>query len=86
MLSSETQVFHLISVDHNTGTAAGASTLHGVLPAQHQYFLLLHCEGSGRGAHHSVTMQGGSRHTPMKSTTLGCRMAATMLTCTQQPR
>ena len=28
----------------------------------------------------SVTMQGGSKHTPMKSTTFGCLMAAMMLT------
>lgn len=29
----------------------------------------------------SVTIQGGSRHTPMKRTTFGCRMALMMLTC-----
>ena len=29
----------------------------------------------------SVTIQGGSRHTPMKRTTFGCLMALMMLTC-----
>ena len=29
----------------------------------------------------SVTIHGGSRHTPMKRTTFGCLMALMMLTC-----
>lgn len=32
----------------------------------------------------SVTMQGGSRQTPMNSTTLGWRMADMMATCIEQ--
>lgn len=31
----------------------------------------------------SVTMQGGSRQTPMNSTTLGCRIADMIATCIQ---
>ena len=36
---------------------------------------------AAKGGLTSVTMQGGSRQTPMKSTTFGCLMADMMLTC-----